>query len=75
MVSASGIPIPYRIIALMHERNCIFEFPVEHLAAEIKATGVRCTRCGTCCTRAVNNHIFLLDRDVVELQKIDPRCI
>lgn len=72
MVAASGIPIPYRIIALMQERNRIFEFPLEHMAAEIEATGFQCTRCGTCCTRAVNGHILLLDHEIAEVKKIDP---
>jgi Fe-S-cluster containining protein len=72
MVSASGIPIPYRIIALMQERNRIFGYPLEHLAAVISTTGFRCTCCGACCTRAVNGHIFLLDHDVAEVKKIDP---
>jgi Fe-S-cluster containining protein len=72
MVAASGIPIPYRIIALIQEHNRIFTFPLEHLAGEIKAAGFRCICCGTCCTRAMNSHIFLLNRDVAEVKKIDP---
>ncbi len=67
-----GIPLPYRIVALMQERNRLFAFPLEQMAEEIKATGFRCTSCGTCCTRSVNNHIFLLDHDIAELKKIDP---
>jgi Fe-S-cluster containining protein len=72
MGTPSGIPIPYRIIALMQERNRIFGFPLEHLAAEIKTIGFQCARCGTCCTRAVNGHIFLLDHEIAEVKKIDP---
>jgi len=66
------VPLPYRIVALMQERNRLFAFPLEDLAEEIRATGFRCNACGTCCTRAVNNHIFLLDHDVAELETIDP---
>ena len=65
------IPVPYRIIALMQERNRLFAFPLEHLADEIRAAGFRCTHCGTCCTRTMNGHIFLLDHDVAEVKKID----
>jgi Fe-S-cluster containining protein len=72
MVAPSCIPVPYRIIALMQERNRLFVYPMERLAGEIKATGFRCNHCGICCTRFVNGHIFLLDHDVVELRKIDP---
>jgi len=66
------VPLPYRIVALMQERNRLFAYPLEDLAEEVRATGFRCNRCGTCCTQAVNNHIFLLDRDIAELEKIDP---
>ena len=72
MTPDKEIPLPYRIIALMQEQNRLFAFPVEKMAAEIRATGFRCNCCGNCCTRAVNNHIFLLDHDVAELKKIDP---
>jgi len=72
MGTSSPFPIPYRIIALMQERNRLFAYPLERLAGEIKAAGFRCTRCGTCCTRTVNGHIFLLDHDVTEVRKIDP---
>jgi len=56
----------------MQERNHLFAYPLERLAGEIRATGFRCTRGGTCCARSVNVHIFLLDRDVAEAKKIDP---
>jgi uncharacterized protein len=72
MTAPGDIPVPYRIIALMQERNRLFAYPLERLAIEIRATGFRCARCGTCCTRAVNGHIFLLDHDMAELRKIDP---
>jgi uncharacterized protein len=72
MTAYGDFPLPYRIVALMQERNRLFAFPLEHLAEEIRATGFRCNGCGTCCTRAVNNHIFLLDHDIAELEKIDP---
>ena len=72
MTAFKGIPLPYRIIALMQERNRLFAFPLEKMAAEIRSTGFRCDCCGNCCTRAVNGHIFLLDHDVTELEKIDP---
>ena len=72
MGSPQFVPIPFRIIALMQERNRIFAYSLERLAGEIKTTGFQCTRCGTCCTRAINGHIFLLDHDVAEVKKIDP---
>ena len=66
------VPIPYRIIALVQERNRLFAYPLERLAGEIKAIGFGCSGCGTCCSRTINRHIFLLDRDVAEVKKIDP---
>lgn len=72
MSSPLDVPIPYRIIALMHERNRLFSYPLEFLAGEIKKAGFQCTSCGTCCTRSTNGHIFLLDHDVIEVKKIDP---
>jgi len=71
MVVVSTVPIPYRFIALMQERNRLFAYPLERLAGEIRATGFQCSCCGTCCTRSVNGHIFLLDRDVADVKKID----
>jgi Fe-S-cluster containining protein len=69
------IPIPYRIVALMQERNNLFAFPLERLAIEIWSARFRCVSCGKCCTRAVNKHIFLLDHDAAEVRKIDPAAI
>ncbi len=56
----------------MQERNRLFEYPLDYLAGQIKAAGFRCDRCGTCCTRAVNSHIFLLENDVISVREIDP---
>ena len=72
MSSSFRVQIPYRIIALIQERNRLFAYSLERLAGEIKATRFRCSCCGTCCTRNINRHIFLVDRDVAEVKKIDP---
>jgi uncharacterized protein len=72
MTAPGDIPIPYRIIALLQERNRLFEYPQERLVNEIRATGFRCDCCGACCTRAVNGHIFLLDHDLDRVKRIDP---
>jgi len=72
MTSAEEIPLPYRIIALMQERNRLFEYPLEMVMGDIWSSRFRCASCGACCTRAVNNHIFLLDRDVKKVRAIDP---
>ena len=72
MTAPADIPIPYRIIALVQERNRLFAYPLRQLADEIRSAGFRCDGCGACCTRSINRHIFLLDRDVAMVKKIDP---
>ncbi len=69
------IPVPYRIIALMHERERLLAYPVDGLARKIRTTGFRCNRCGVCCSRSRNGHVFLLDRDVSEILQIDPTAL
>ena len=72
MGSHKDVPVSYRIIALMQEQNRLFAYPLERLVGEIREAGFRYTRCGTCCTRTVNGHIFLLDHEVGEVKNIDP---
>jgi len=71
MDAVKNIPIPYRIVALIQERNRLFTYPLEQMAGDIWSTRFRCTCCGACCTQEVNNHIFLLDRDVETVKTID----
>lgn len=71
MTPAPQVPIPCRIVALLQEQNRLFAYPQEELADAIRSAGFRCTGCGTCCTQAVNSHIFLLDRDVDAVAALD----
>ena len=71
-MNAQDIPIPCRIIALMQEQSRLFAFPLEDLAEEIRTTRFRCTCCGSCCTREITSHIFLLDHEVTKVIEIDP---
>jgi hypothetical protein len=41
MVAVFPIPLLYRIIALMQERNRLFAYPLEQLAGAIKTAGFR----------------------------------
>jgi hypothetical protein len=72
MTASGDIPIPYRIIALMQERNRLLSYPLDLMASDIRAARFWCTCCGACCTRLVNGHVFLLDHDLAEVKKIDP---
>ena len=74
MVAARDVPIPYRIVALVQERNRLFAFPPERMANEIQATGFRCNCCGACCTHAVNGHVFLLDQEIATVKTIDEKA-
>jgi Fe-S-cluster containining protein len=73
--SPTQVPIPYRILALVRERERLFACPQDQLADRIRATGFRCTCCGACCTRAVNRHVFILDREVTKALSIDPAAL
>jgi len=75
MAAPHEIGIPWRIVALMQERNRLFEYPLEDIEAGIRKQGFRCTQCGSCCRSRVNSHVFLLDRDVAAAREIDPACI
>jgi hypothetical protein len=75
VVPVSLIPIPLRIAALIQERNSLLEYPIERLASVIREIGFQCSSCAKCCTRAFNGHVFLLDRDVTAVKKIDPAAI
>lgn len=75
MISVSLVPIPLRIAALVQEQNCLYEYPIERLAGIIRDIRFRCTCCAQCCTRAFNGHVFLLDRDVTAVRKIEPDSI
>lgn len=75
MISVSLVPIPLRISALTREQNSLLEYPVERLAGIIRDVGFHCTGCAKCCTREFNGHVFLLDRDVTNVRKIDPDAL
>jgi Fe-S-cluster containining protein len=75
VIAISLVPIPLRSSALTLERNSLFEYPLERLAAIIREIGFTCTGCTKCCTREFNGHVFLLDRDVATVRAIDPDAL
>ena len=75
VITISLVPIPFRIDALTRERNSLFEYSVDRLAAIIEEIGFTCTCCAKCCTRDFNGHVFLLDRDVATVRSIDPEAL
>jgi uncharacterized protein len=75
VITISLVPIPFRIDALTRERNSLFEYPIDRLAAIIREVRFSCTCCAKCCTRDFNGHVFLLDRDVDTVRSIDPEAL
>jgi hypothetical protein len=75
VITISLTPIPFRIAALVRERNSLYEFPLEDLADVIREVGFLCTYCSKCCTRSFNGHVFLLDLDVKSVKSIDPDAL
>lgn len=71
----SLVPVHYRLAALTHEKDALLAYPQERLAGIIKDIGFRCTACAKCCTRSFNGHVFLLDRDVTAIRRIDPSAL
>lgn len=59
-------------MALVQERNRLFEYPLERLAREIRAAGFQCTACGMCCLRGTGSPVSLLESDVAVIRSIDP---
>ncbi len=45
----------------------ISAFPDEKFIEIIRKVGFECDRCGKCCTRAFNDHVFLLDDDAARI--------
>lgn len=75
MKTSEGVPIPYRIIALLQEQSRLFAYPLSQLAEEIRETGFQCSECGMCCTDKMNSNIFLLDHEVDTVRNIDPLAL
>lgn len=50
-------------------------FPRNEFLAIIRDLGFSCTGCGRCCTRAFNDHVFLLDDDVKRVRQIMPEAL
>ena len=75
VIIISLTPIPLRISALIQERNSLFAYPKDRLVEIIQEIGFHCTGCAQCCTRSFNGHVFLLDRDVEAVRKIDPLAL
>ena len=57
------------------EHKDLLAYPRQKLGAIIKEVGFGCDMCARCCTKAFNDHVFLLDRDIDTIREIDPDAI
>ncbi len=56
------------------EINGVLSFPDDRFMEIIREVGFECDRCGKCCTRDFNGHVFLLDEDaerIIDIQGKD----
>lgn len=63
-----------RLDEALNELGKLEAYPVEKLADIVKEVGFECERCTRCCTQEYNDHVFLLEKDVERVRKIDPEC-
>lgn len=68
-------PFDRRIAALETELADLRAYPRDDLAAILEEIGFACDGCARCCTRAYNDHVFLLEDDVDRLREIAPDAL
>ncbi|WFN35574.1 YkgJ family cysteine cluster protein [Methanogenium sp. S4BF] len=61
-----------RLKGMEEERALLETYPVADYADIVSETGFSCTCCGRCCTKAANDHVFLLDEDVRRIRQEHP---
>ncbi|MBT8507937.1 Fe-S oxidoreductase [Methanomicrobiaceae archaeon CYW5] len=57
------------------ELDALRAYPVEEFVGAVAEIGFGCDCCSRCCTRAFNDHVFLLEEDAVRAQEIDPASL
>ncbi len=64
-----------RLGGLEEEREILEEYSLDEYAEIVRETGFSCTCCGCCCTKEVNDHVFLLDEDVHRIRQEHPDVV
>ncbi len=72
MSSPLSTPLLNRIRSLQEERAAVEAFPIDELVTVIREVGFTCDRCGRCCTRQFNGHVFLFSEEAERIRAIDP---
>jgi uncharacterized protein len=64
-----------RLRELNEELSGLSAYPPEKFVTIAKEVGFECNLCGKCCTRAFNDHAFLLDYDTERLSCLDEAAL
>lgn len=75
VINIKKMSIDERLAEAKEELEGIKNFPDEKFAGIIREIGFKCELCGRCCTKEFNDHVFLLDKDVAVIKKIDPKAL
>jgi Fe-S-cluster containining protein len=75
VVSVKNDPIATKLIEAREEIVELKNFPDSEFIDIIKELGFKCELCARCCTKEFNDHVFLLDSDLVAIRKIAPEAI
>lgn len=67
--------IEKQLEAVKDELQGVRDYPAEKLISVIKDVGFECDFCARCCSREFNDHVFLLNRDAVRMEQINPDCM
>jgi len=57
------------------ELDALMAYPVEEFVEAVCDIGFGCDCCTRCCTRAFNDHVFLLEEDAVRALEMDPASV
>ncbi|MBN1195257.1 MAG: YkgJ family cysteine cluster protein [Methanomicrobiaceae archaeon] len=71
----SGRHIARTIERLRQDLADLRAYPEEQFEAIIRDVGFSCTCCGRCCTREMNDHVFLLSDDADRIFRMDPGAL
>lgn len=67
--------IETRLSEVREELTCLINFPDQEFEGIINELGFKCELCARCCTKEFNDHVFLLDSDLVAVRNINPDAV
>jgi len=75
VISVKKNNIETRLTEARKELAGVEGFPDPEFVGIIKELGFRCELCARCCTKEFNDHVFLLDADLVVIRQINPDSV